>query len=142
MRSIYQQTSTVTITARQLESLIRLAEARARAALREYVTEEDVFDVIDLMKRSLSEVGIDIETGKPDIDVILTGKPKSMRDKFVMLLDAIRELQEEKGYAEDEEVREALREKGLTDVEINKLLSRLLSDGKIFSPKPGVYRLT
>ncbi|MCD6536145.1 MAG: minichromosome maintenance protein MCM [Thaumarchaeota archaeon] len=142
MRSIYQQTSTVTITARQLESLIRLAEARARAALREYVTEEDVFDVIDLMKRSLSEVGIDIETGKPDIDVILTGKPKSMRDKFVMLLDAIRELQEEKGYAEDEEVREALREKGLTDAEINKLLSRLLSDGKIFSPKPGVYRLT
>ena len=142
MRSIYQQTSTVAITARQLESLIRLAEARARAALREYVTEEDVLDVIDLMKRSLSEVGIDVETGKPDIDVILTGKPKSVREKFVMLLDVIRELQEEKGYAEDEEIKEALREKGLTDAEISKLLSRLLSDGKIFSPKPGVYRLT
>ncbi|MCX8187609.1 MAG: minichromosome maintenance protein MCM [Nitrososphaeria archaeon] len=142
MRSIYQQTSTVTITARQLESLIRLAEARARAALREYVSEEDVLDVIELMKRSLSEVGIDIETGKLDIDVILTGKPKSMRDKFVILLDTIRELQEEKGYAEDEEVKEALRERGLTDGEIGKLLSRLLSDGKIFSPKPGVYRLT
>ncbi|HDD43137.1 MAG TPA: hypothetical protein ENF79_05620, partial [Nitrososphaeria archaeon] len=142
MRSIYQQTSTVTITARQLESLIRLAEARARAALREYVTEEDVLDVIDLMKRSLSEVGIDVETGKPDIDVILTGKPKSIRDKFVTMLDTIKELQEEKGYAEDEEIREALREKGFTDAEINKLLSRLLSDGKIFSPKPGVYRLT
>ncbi len=142
MRSIYQQTSTVTITARQLESLIRLAEARARAALREYVTEEDVLDVIDLMKRSLSEVGIDVETGKPDIDVILTGKPKSVRDKFVTMLDTIKELQEEKGYAEDEEIREALREKGFTDAEINKLLSRLLSDGKIFSPKPGVYRLT
>ncbi|RLG02753.1 MAG: Minichromosome maintenance protein MCM, partial [Thaumarchaeota archaeon] len=142
MRSIYQQTSTVTITARQLESLIRLAEARARAALREYVTEEDVLDVIDLMKRSLSEVGIDVETGKPDIDVILTGKPKSIRDKFVTMLDTIKELQEEKGYAEDEEIREALREKGFTDAEISKLLSRLLSDGKIFSPKPGVYRLT
>jgi len=142
MRSIYQQTSTVAITARQLESLIRLAEARARAALREYVTEEDVLDVIDLMKRSLSEVGIDVETGKPDIDVILTGKPKSVRDKFVMLLDVIRELQEEKGYAEDEEVREVLRERGLSDAEIGKLLSRLLSDGKIFSPRPGVYRLT
>ncbi|MCD6235894.1 MAG: minichromosome maintenance protein MCM [Thaumarchaeota archaeon] len=142
MRSIYQQTSTVAITARQLESLIRLAEARARAALRDYVTEEDVLDVIDLMKRSLAEVGIDVETGKPDIDVILTGKPKSMRDKFVILLDTIREFQEEKGYAEDEEIREALREKGLSDAEIGKLLSRLLSDGKIFSPKPGVYRLT
>jgi len=142
MRSIYQQTSTVTITARQLESLIRLAEARARAALRDYVTEEDVLDVIDLMKRSLSEVGIDVETGKPDIDVILTGKPKSMRDKFAVVIRTIKEFQEEKGYAEDEEVRQALREKGLTDDEINKLLTRLLSDGKVFAPKPGRYRLT
>ena len=99
-------------------------------------------DVIDLMKRSLSEVGIDVETGRPDIDVILTGKPKSVREKFVVLLDTIKELQDEKGYAEDEEIREALKEKGFTEAEINKLLSRLLSDGKIFSPKPGVYRLT
>jgi len=142
MRSIYQQTSTVAITARQLESLIRLAEARARAALREQVTEEDVLDVIDLMKRSLSEVGVDVETGKPDIDVILTGKPKSVREKFVILLDTIKELQEEKGCAEDEEIREALKEKGFSEAEISKLIGRLLSDGKIFSPRPGVYRLT
>jgi len=142
MRSIYQQTSTVTITARQLESLIRLAEARARVALRDHVTEDDVLDVIDLMKRSLSEVGIDVETGRPDIDVILTGKPKSIRDKFIIMLDTIKELQEEKGYAEDEELREALRGKGFNDSEINKLLGRLLSEGKIFSPKTGVYRMT
>jgi len=142
MRSIYQQTSTVAITARQLESLIRLAEARARAALRDYVTEEDVLDVIDLMKRSLSEVGVDVETGKPDIDVILTGKPKSMRDKFAIVIKTIKEFQDEKGYAEDDEVRQALRERGLTDDEINKLLTRLLSDGKVFAPKPGRYRLT
>lgn len=142
MRSMYQQTSTVTITARQLESLIRLAEARARAALRDYVTEEDVLDVISLMKRSLSEVGIDVETGRPDIDVILTGKPKSLRDKIAIFLDTLRELQEEKGHAEDEELRDALREKGFTDAEINKILSRLLSEGKIFSPRTGVYRIT
>lgn len=142
MRSMYQQTSTVTITARQLESLIRLAEARARAALRDYVTEEDVLDVIDLMKRSLSEVGIDIETGRPDIDVILTGKPKSLRDKIAVFLDTLKKLQEEKGHAEDEELREALREKGFTDAEISKILGRLLSEGKIFSPRTGIYRIT
>ncbi|MCS7125934.1 MAG: minichromosome maintenance protein MCM [Aigarchaeota archaeon] len=141
MRSLYQQTSTITITARQLESLIRLAEARARAALREYVTEEDVLDVIELMKRSLSEVGIDIETGKLDIDVILTGKPKSIRDKFAMVLKIISEIQEKKGYVEDAELREALREQGIDDQEIKMLLNRLLSDGKLYTPKPGVYRL-
>lgn len=142
MRSIYQQTSTITITARQLESLIRLSEARARAALREYVTEEDVLDVIDLMKKSLAEVGIDVETGKPDIDVILTGKPKSIRDKFTLVLKTIGEMQEKKGYVEDSELREALKEYGLTEQEIRMLLNRLLSDGKIFTPRPGVYRLT
>lgn len=142
MRSIYQQTSTIAITARQLESLIRLAEARARAALREYVTEEDVIDVIDLMKRSLSEVGIDVETGKPDIDVILTGKPKSIRDKFSLVLKIIGEIQEKKGYVEDAELREALKEYGVDEQEIKMILNRLLSDGKLFTPKPGIYRLT
>ncbi|MEN2974421.1 MAG: hypothetical protein ABDH32_02440 [Candidatus Caldarchaeales archaeon] len=141
MRNLYQQTSTITITARQLESLIRMAEARARAALRDYVTEEDVLDVIELMKRSLSEVGIDIETGKLDIDVILTGKPKSMRDKFATVLKIIGEIQEKKGYVEDAELREALREQGIEDHEIKMLLNRLLSDGKLYTPKPGVYRL-
>lgn len=142
MRSIYQQTSTIAITARQLESLIRLAEARARAALREYVTEEDVMDVIDLMKKSLSEVGIDVETGKPDIDVILTGKPKSIRDKFSLVLKIVGEIQEKKGYVEDAELREALKEYGIDEQEIRMILNRLLSDGKLFTPKPGVYRLT
>jgi DNA replicative helicase MCM subunit Mcm2 (Cdc46/Mcm family) len=142
MRSIYQQTSTIAITARQLESLIRLAEARARAALRDYVTEEDVMDVIDLMKRSLSEVGIDVETGKPDIDVIMTGKPKSIRDKFSIVLKIIGEIQNKKGYVEDAELREALREYGIEDQEIKTILNRLLSDGKLFTPKPGTYRLT
>ena len=142
MRSIYQQTSTIAITARQLESLIRLAEARARAALRDYVTEEDALDVIDLMKRSLSEVGIDVETGKPDIDVIMTGKPKSIRDKFSIILKVIGEIQDKKGYVEDAELREALREYGIEDQEIKMILNRLLSDGKLFTPKPGIYRLT
>lgn len=142
MRSIYQQTSTIAITARQLESLIRLAEARARAALRDYVTEEDALDVIDLMKKSLSEVGIDVETGKPDIDVILTGKPKSIRDKFSTVLKVIGEIQDKKGYVEDAELREALKEYGIDEQEIKMILNRLLSDGKLFTPKPGIYRLT
>ena len=37
------------VTTRQLESLMRLAEARARAELRSTVTENDVKDVIEIM---------------------------------------------------------------------------------------------
>ncbi|KAK1697565.1 hypothetical protein QYE76_014262 [Lolium multiflorum] len=47
------------ITARQLESLVRLAEARARVDLREEVTEQDAKDVIDIMKESLYDKYVD-----------------------------------------------------------------------------------
>ncbi len=52
--------SPVAITARQLESLVRVAEARARVALRKEVTAEDAEAAIAIMKRSLEEVGIDM----------------------------------------------------------------------------------
>ncbi|MEM1891536.1 MAG: Minichromosome maintenance protein MCM, partial [Nitrososphaerota archaeon] len=133
--------STVTITARQLESLIRLAEARARVALRDKVTEEDAGAVVLLMKRSLQEVGIDVKTGKPDIDVIMTGKPKSVRDKLAIVLNMIKEFEERKGVAEEEELKAALVENGLSEPEINRILSWLITEGKVYTPKPGCYKV-
>lgn len=141
MRSVYEKTSTVTITARQLESLIRLAEAKARVALRDKVTEEDAGAVVLLMKRSLQEVGIDVKTGKPDIDVIMTGKPKSVRDKLAIVLNMIKEFEERKGVAEEEELKAALVENGLSEPEINRILSWLITEGKVYTPKPGCYKV-
>ena len=66
--------SPVAITARQLESLVRIAEARARVALRNEVTAEDAEAAIVIMKRSLEEVGIDLSNYKVDIDLIMTGQ--------------------------------------------------------------------
>ncbi|KAJ8422136.1 hypothetical protein Cgig2_002644 [Carnegiea gigantea] len=47
------------ITARQLESLVRLAEARARVDLRDEITEEDALDVVEIMKESLYDKYVD-----------------------------------------------------------------------------------
>ncbi|XP_047044351.1 probable DNA helicase MCM8 [Lolium rigidum] len=47
------------ITARQLESLVRLAEARARVDLREEVTKQDAKDVIAIMRESLYDKYVD-----------------------------------------------------------------------------------
>lgn len=47
---------TVPITTRQLEALIRLSQARAKACLREYVIREDALDVVELMSRSVDEI--------------------------------------------------------------------------------------
>ena len=78
--------SPVAITARQLESLVRIAEARARVALRKEVTAEDAGAAIAIMKKSLEEVGIDLSSYKMDIDLIMTGRPKSIRDRLSIVL--------------------------------------------------------
>ena len=129
----------IAITPRQLETLIRLAEARARMHLRQQVTTEDVEAVIALMKKSLEQVGIDTETGKIDIDVLMTGKPKSLREKLSTVLDTIIQLDTGEG-AKEQDLYEQLQNKGLTHREITELLQILQRDGAIYSPKPGLYK--
>ena len=53
MRSQSSLGDSIPVTTRHLESLIRLAQARARAELRNEVTEEDANDVVLLLQESL-----------------------------------------------------------------------------------------
>ena len=46
------------------------------------VTIEDANRAIDLVKRSLHEAGIDPESGKVDIDILMTGKSRSQRQNI------------------------------------------------------------
>lgn len=50
LRKQHQTRDSTPITTRQLESLIRLTEARARLELREEATKHDAEDVIQIMK--------------------------------------------------------------------------------------------
>lgn len=61
-----QAADTTPITTRQLESLIRLSEARARSVMRSVVTETDARDVIEIMRESMLETLTD-ETGQIDL---------------------------------------------------------------------------
>ncbi|RKP35475.1 MCM2/3/5 family-domain-containing protein, partial [Dimargaris cristalligena] len=65
LRNKRQAVDSTPITTRQLESLIRLAEARARMELRELVTQEDAMDIVHLMQYSLFEA---FEDGVGDLD--------------------------------------------------------------------------
>ena len=65
----------ITATPRQLESLIRLSEAHARAHLRSVVSSEDVKEAIRLIKVATQQAATDPKTGTIDMNLITTGVP-------------------------------------------------------------------
>jgi replicative DNA helicase Mcm len=135
--------SPVAITARQLESLVRISEARARAALRKEVTGIDADAAITLMKRSLEEVGIDMSSYKMDIDLIMTGRPKSVRDKLQVVLSAVVEMEKQTGSVEKDVLVTVLEEKHkLSRSEIERMIGQLLREGTLYEPGEGKLKKT
>ena len=139
MRSTSESSdSPIAITARQLESLTRLSEARARSALRKEVTVEDAEAVILLMRKSMQQVGIDVASGKYDIDIIMTGKPKSVRDKLGSILSTIVEMEKATGMVREEDLYDRLQKDFKIDrIEASKLVNQLTKEGTIYSPTQG-----
>ena len=135
--------SPVAITARQLESLVRCSEARARCALRKEVTGADAEAAITLMKRSLEEVGIDMSSYKMDIDLIMTGRPKSVRDKLQIVLSAVVEMEKETGAVEKDALLAMLEEKHkLSRTDIDRMIGQLLREGTLYEPGEGRLKKT
>ena len=143
MRSRGGAESAITITPRQLEALVRISEARARAFLRERVTVEDAKSAIRIMTVSLSDVGVDVKTGSMDIDVIMTGKPRSLRDSFQKVIETVAELERETGTVEETVIIAALVEKErMEEREARRLIGQLIKEGILYSPKPGRLKRT
>jgi replicative DNA helicase Mcm len=135
--------SPIAITPRQLEALVRLSECRARSFLRDKVTVEDTDAIIRLMTISLQHVGIDTTTGKVDIDTIMTGKPKSLRDRMQTILSTVATMERETGAVQESKLYEELsKTAGLSEGEVQTLVNQLIRDGILYSPKPGHLKRT
>ena len=90
MRRLGDARNTITATPRQLDSLVRLAEARARARLAEVVTPEDVTEAVRLMRVALHQSATDPVTGAIDMDLIQTGVSAAARALAAKLAPALR----------------------------------------------------
>jgi len=134
--------SPVPITMRQLEAVIRLAEARAKLALKEEVTEEDVEPVTKLMKSYLMQVGIDRTTGKVDIDTIMVGRPKSASDKLAALFDLLMamERENEMGPIKRESFISRAEVEGFNRSFVENALAKWTNEGIIYEAKPGYIK--
>ncbi len=139
MRDRSSPESPITISPRQLDSLIRLSEARARADLSEEVGKEHVEEAIRLVSSFLRQVGMDTETGAIDVDIILTGVPQRRRSRPGIILAELETLQREmKGPVPREELIDRVMQRSrLERLEIENLLDSLKRQGAIYEPRPG-----
>ena len=135
--------SPLPITPRQLEALIRLAKANARMRLSDHVTVEDANRAIKIVSFYLREAGVDTETGKIDIDVLMTGKSRSQREKLQRVLDIIRDLETEYGGAAPvEQIKRVAETDGISTSFVEKMIEEELRRGHLYEPKQGMVSRT
>ena len=128
----------IPISARQLEALVRLAESSARLRLSSKVTRKDAKRGIDLLHYCLTQVGLDPDTGKIDIDRISTGIPATERGRIVTIKDIINELENSIGKTIPiEDVVRAASERNLDENDVEEVVEKLKRSGDIFEPKRG-----
>ncbi|XP_040285706.1 DNA helicase MCM8 [Bufo bufo] len=142
LRKQNQGIDSTPITTRQLESLIRLTEARARLELREEVTREDAEDVVQIMKYSLLGTYSD-EFGRLDFNRSQHGSGMSNRSqakKFVSALNRIAE-RTYNNLFEYQQLRQIAREMQIQVSDFESFVCSLNDQGYLLKKGPKVYQL-
>ena len=140
-RSGEEPNSPVPITARQLEALVRLSEAAARARLVPMVEVEDARRAIRIMENFLRRVSM-TEEGKLDIDLTQSGVSHSQRERLDIVMRLMRELQDAHGgYFSLEQFRESAERAGIALPKAEALLQSLRNQGEIIEARPNQLQL-
>jgi replicative DNA helicase Mcm len=131
----------VPITARQLEALVRLSEAAARARLSSEVAIEDAERAIHVMQSFLKRVSM-TEEGKLDIDLTQTGVSHSQRERMDLAMRIMRDLQEQPGGTFTiEQYHEAAEKARISMAHADSILQTMRNQGEIIEPRPNQYQL-
>lgn len=130
----------IPVTARQLEAIVRLAEAYAKIKLERKVTEEYAEKAIEMLMYCLEKIGIDPKTGQLDIDKITTGITASTRNQYKIIQQIIAKLETEKPEITYDDISEEAEKQKITKVEVQKILDKLKQEGIIFEPRKNIYK--
>src|SRR5881296_3329142 len=131
--------SSVPITPRQLEAIIRLSEAGARLRLSEAVGAEDAERAVRIVEYWMGKVAG--EEGRFDIDIIQTGISQSQREQIISIRDIINELAGPEGVADYEDIVRIAQERGIPPAKVDAWLKRWAQEGEIYSPAKNKYKL-
>ncbi|GFO02710.1 DNA helicase mcm8-like [Plakobranchus ocellatus] len=142
LRRGHQSRDSTPITTRQLESLMRLTEARARLELREIATRTDAEDVVEIMKYSMQDVYSD-QYGWLDFQRSQHGSGMSGRSqpkKFVSALQRVAEQTYNNLFTMDQ-MRQISKDIGMRILDFESFLSSLNNQGFLLKKGPRVYQL-
>lgn len=137
-----EENSSVPITARQLEAIIRLSEASAKIKFKEFVEKEDAEKAIKLQMYCLKELGVDPETGEIEADIISGGRPKSERDRMTLIINEVKLLEDE--YNGDAPLSALIRNMeenhGVSEDKVEALVKNLTQKGILYTPSHGYIK--
>ncbi len=138
LRKLGAKQNNFPITPRQIEGIVRLAEASAKLRLSPKVELQDAERAIVLYDYVLKNIFVDRETGRLDSDVISIGQPKSRLDKVRAIMGVINSMEKVVDAVEIEEVvKEAVKSHGMEEHYARHLIEELRRQGDLYSPKPG-----
>ena len=141
LRGVAEPSKPVPVTARQLEALVRLAEASARIRLSNSIDLDDAERVIRIVDACLRQIAYDARTGTFDIDKVATGISKEKRDLIRVIKDTIRELGGEGRRASIDQVIETVSGRGFAKDKVRDGIDMLLRNGEAMEPKNGIIQL-
>ncbi|XP_063172080.1 DNA helicase MCM8 isoform X2 [Candoia aspera] len=142
LRQQSQRADSTPITTRQLESLIRLTEARSRLELREKATTEDAEDVVEIMKYSMLGTYSD-EFGKLDFERSQHGSGMSNRSQAKRFVSALHHVAERtyNNIFELHQLRQIANELNIKISDFENFIESLNDQGYFLKKGPRLYQL-
>ncbi|XP_042085679.1 DNA helicase MCM8 isoform X2 [Ovis aries] len=142
LRKQSQRLSSSPITTRQLESLIRLTEARARLELREEATKEDAEDIVEIMKYSMLGTYSD-EFGNLDFERSQHGSGMSNRSAAKRFISALNNIAERtyNNLFQFHQLQQIAKELNIQVADFENFIGSLNDQGYLLKKGPKVYQL-
>lgn len=130
----------ITVTPRQLEGLVRLATARSKLLLKDYVDSGDAERAIYLIQTMLETAGVDVNTGRVDLGV-LHGKPQSEISKLKLFMEIFNALsgQDKSDVEEKNFINELIQTGRFSEDDAKNFLNKAMQNGQIYERRSGFY---
>ncbi|MBN2881647.1 minichromosome maintenance protein MCM [Candidatus Woesearchaeota archaeon] len=125
----------IPITARQLEAMVRLAEASAKLRYSTVVEKQDGVRATELMQYWLNNMGIDPDSGKIDIDKITSGITSTERNKIGIVRVVIDDLEKKHGKKIPyDEVLQICESKSIPKERTEEIVEKMIRKGDLYRP--------